>query len=1272
MKKYFLLVLSVWLATASALAIPAKRVPLTVSQSDGSSVTLFLQGDEYCHFYTTADGTPVYQNASGMYVPYDAEQLAALRARFADNYASRAQSRRDDRQGASSTEKGNGTQNVLVILAQYTDVKFSQSNPQEAFSKQFNDENYTATGGFGSARDYFIAQSDGKFTPQFDVYGPYTVSHEQSYYGGNDDNGSDKAAGEMISEALKLANGDVNFKKYDSDGNGIVDFCYVVYAGYGEAQGGGANTIWPHKWYLSSATGSALKLDGVQIDEYACSNELNGNSGTAIDGIGTICHEFSHCLGLPDFYDTVGDNFGMYSWSLMDYGCYNDNGRTPAGYTAYEKEFLGWTKIETLDNEQDLALTPLADGGKAYRIESSENTNEYYIIENIQQKDWNRGASGHGLLVTHVDYKAADWNSNSVNTSKQRMTIVAADNKYNRNSSSAAGDPYPGTTGNTELTDYSTPAATTNNGNTFSKPITEIKEENGVVYLSFMKGCADAPEAINATEVTASSFKARWKLTLGIESYQVDIFHIIGGEADTKNWNGTLLNERGELIQSHSTKGATLNIYNLEADNLYCYRVRCLKDGILSAYSNLTFVQTSSDKNELAVPAISKHEELTDTTLMIGWNAVEGATSYILEYEQQIEPINNQSGDGTVIAEETFNNVKSSCGEITRVLDLYTSTPDWRGQEVHAMGSCVRLGSEDEEGYLVTPYLHQQTGYVTIEFSVRKYSDKDDKPILHICLATDADPTYYTDQVGSYISSTEYANYYCVLGPLDTSSYIAFISDKVTDSKDHPMIALDDITIYWGDLTEEYSAPGANRVRFMDNDESQQIIPKQSKPEKIATSTKQYIDVEGTSYTFDDLKAGTYSFRVRAINGNTYSPFSDTFVYEMGNSSFEVNGMNYEMISEERKTVALKALRGEKFYEGDIVIPETVNYEGETYYVTTLADSVFRGCADLHSVVVPPSITFAGSKIFKGCKKLTYVDWQGTAAIDSTDFIGTAYNTLVYVNGDVIVDSPDVIIIRDGVADSITLSLNGSFIVPRAFKANYIEYVKNFEQPTIVGTTAGWETTVLPFDVQKVTHKTYGLLTPFGVDGSNKHFWLGQYNGTTFEYAKAIKANVPYIISFPNSEAYGSQGNLCGDITFCATNATVQATINVPEVKGTGTSYDFVPVYEKIYQANDRYMLNTYDEAAGVPVGSTFIPNRMSLRTFGAYMRNKGKTSAPQQFPILFETPIDESLPIHAPSDVYSIDGRCVRTAAEAASIGQTAGLQRGIYIINGHKVIIQ
>ena len=1274
MKKIALLFVATVIGVACAHAVPAFRTPKQFTQPDGSVITLTLQGDEFGHWWTTPDGRAVKRNANGMFVPCSTFELAAIQQRRLEaqrkRWPSQQSSLNAPNRRAGISKRPVGEQRVLVILAEFSDLPFVIDNPQETFKRHLNEEGYTASGGFGSARDYFIAQSDGKFTPQFDVWGPYKAPNPMKFYGGNDEGGRDQNAAQLIADVLKLANPDINFRDYDTDNDGVVDFCYVIYAGYGEAHNADANTIWPHQWKLSGGTGAAMKLDGVQVDEYACSCELYGNSGSKIDGIGTICHEFGHCLGLPDFYDT-GDagNFGMNAWSIMDYGCYNEGGYTPCGYTAYEKEFLGWMDIETLDEEQTVTLTPTADGGKAYRIENSSNTNEYLVVENIQQKGWNRSAYGHGMLVTHVDYKQSAWVSNTVNNNNpQRMTIVPADGTYSKSRSGLAGDPYPGTSGNRELTDYSDPIALTNDGNFFSQPITEITEQDGIVTFEFLKNSGEATTALQATNVNEYSFNARWKFRIGTENYTLEVFHITGEiPEDPNEWGVPLLNAQGELIATVQTNKAEKVISNLEAGHLYCYRVRCLKDGNLSPFSNLIYVKTSIDEGKVAAPVMYAPKK-EDTNATFSWSPVEGADRYILEYGPVPKDASYAIPDGRLLLNEEFKTVKSNSGDISRVLDMYTDTTDWRGDEVHGKAGEVYIGNEEERGYLITPFLPQTNGKVTIFFTVSKHSSKDEKPILYIGLATDADKVHYTDMIGLYVESTDAVNYYTVLGPLDTGSYIAFISEKRDDSDDTPRVSLDNLSVFWGDLSDELKISGAQRIQPQDKDEVGAEAPRFTLPARVPTSDRIFVETADTTFQLNEMEDGTYTCRVRAIKGNDYSPYSDMRSVTIGKDFFNVNGMFFELTSEEKLTVQMVPFNDGRTYKGDLVVPETITHEGVTYTVTALGDSVFRGCNELTSVTVPSSIAYAGSTMFKGCRQLAYVDWNSQAPIDTTYFNGVGYNTLLYVHGDTEAITEDAIIVRDGQTDSITLNLNSPFIVPYEFKARYIEYAKDFSQKNIIGTTSGWETLVLPFDVQKVSHEEKGVITPFGVSGSDNHFWLGTWNGNAFEHATTMHAHVPYIVSFPNSTDYDPARCISGLITFSADNAIVHTTTNVPAV--SGTAFDFVPIYKKIYKAPDHYMLNTYDNSSSAPAGSTFQSDKMSLRTFGAYMQPKGGSNAPRELPIRFDDNEGEINDCMIPSTaIFTPDGRLIR---QESSGNSTDGLQHGTYITKGKKILVR
>ena len=436
-KLIFTFALAVLALTVSA--VPAKPgLFRTLTLSDGTTVKAQLVGDEHGHYWLSADGR-AYQQMDGM-AYFSEVSLDAVKTK-AQARRSQANARRAKRLEAPRRigEVGNyiGKKKGIIILVNFSNVAFQKDNNNALYQRIANEKNFSYGDFKGSMYDYFYAQSEGKFELTFDVVGPVEVSNTQYYYGSNDSGGNDKYPATMVIEALKLVDSKVNFADYDWDGDGKVDQVYVVYAGKGEADGGASTTIWPHEWELSSAArygdgDGAQTLDGVKIDTYACGGELNGSGN--IDGIGTMCHEFSHCLGYPDFYDTdYSGGQGMGYWDLMDGGSYNGDGYQPAGYTSYERWMAGWKEpVELTTTTQVANMKALQDGGEAYIVYNNGNRNEYFLLENRQFTGWDASLPGEGLLILHVDYSASAWAGNTPNDtpSHQRMTWIPADNEY--------------------------------------------------------------------------------------------------------------------------------------------------------------------------------------------------------------------------------------------------------------------------------------------------------------------------------------------------------------------------------------------------------------------------------------------------------------------------------------------------------------------------------------------------------------------------------------------------------------------------------------------------------------------------------------------------------------------------------------------------------------------------------------------------------------------------------------------------------------------------
>lgn len=564
------------LLSLTALAVPPRKTQATLQQPDGTMLTVLLRGGEHCRYFTTADGLPLMRTADGSFyyaaltggqlqattqlahdaslrtsselafidtqaaTPADLQTLltASSLQREATRRAKNALRKQAERVGARSVYSGE--RRGLVILVNYTDKQMTSASTTEKFKRMFNEAGYSDDGNSMSVSDYFEEQSYGQFKLTFDVVGPVTVSHDMAYYGA-DVNGSDQRPGEMIAEACRLVNDSVDFNTYDWDGDGEAELVFVVYAGYGQSadQYTLANTIWPHQWYLSSQNIN-LVLDGVRIDNYACSCELNGYYGSTMAGIGAPCHEFSHCFGLPDLYDTANSiNFGMNYWSLLCYGCYCGDGYAPCGYTSYERWASGWMEPTELNDSTAVKdMKPLAESPEAYVIYNDANHNEYYLLENRQYVRSDAEIYGHGMLVLHVDYDQETWLNNTVNNTAnhQRCTIIAADGSYS--TFSIGGDPFPGTGNVTSLTDDTTPAATLYNANTdgqklMHKPLTNITESNdGLISFDFMGGAKKEVSAIRG--ITLSDVSTATPVTVVNASGQTVLEGTYGQFASTQ------------------------------------------------------------------------------------------------------------------------------------------------------------------------------------------------------------------------------------------------------------------------------------------------------------------------------------------------------------------------------------------------------------------------------------------------------------------------------------------------------------------------------------------------------------------------------------------------------------------------------------------------------------------------------------------------------------------------------------------------------------------
>lgn len=405
-----------------------------------------------------------------------------------------------------------GNRHQLVVLASFQDQDFAEGHPAAlaTWNNIFNTENYSEGSFFGSVHDYFMAQSYGQFNLTFDllivelpdVCWKYRSTYEHDEY-----------SQFMVDDIVDvLQTQTIDWSLYDWDGDSFVDQLLIIYAGKGMNAGGGSSTIWPHQWWLSRHENletaddedfrsyRTITVDAREyyIDSYCCVQEVV-NTSDVETSFGTLCHEYSHCFGLPDFYE--GSTSFVGEWDLMDYGNYSDRGFRPCGYSAHERMLMGWLTPTELTSPASITDMPaLCDEPQAYLIRNDGSENEYYIVENRQQKGWDEKLPGSGIVIFHVDYDPSIWESSvevTNSSSKKRYYIFPANNKSRL--TYCAGWAYPymvaGSSGNDSianncLTNTSKPAAKLNNANTdgkllMSKPITQLSvDADG--YASFV------------------------------------------------------------------------------------------------------------------------------------------------------------------------------------------------------------------------------------------------------------------------------------------------------------------------------------------------------------------------------------------------------------------------------------------------------------------------------------------------------------------------------------------------------------------------------------------------------------------------------------------------------------------------------------------------------------------------------------------------------------------------------------------------------------------
>lgn len=403
-----------------------------------------------------------------------------------------------------------GEQKSIVILVEYQDVKF-QYGDFDYFNRMLNEEGFSDFGSLGSARDWFVFNSNRKFLPDFDVFGVVTLPKDRKYYGGNDRFGDDKNSHMMVLDAMRILDDTVDFSQYDRDGDGIIDNVFVFYAGQGEHDSNISEAVWPHSWNMADACpDEKFFFDGVQLLQYGCTCEYP-NGYQRPDGIGTFVHEFSHVIGLPDLYNTIyGGGFTPGEWSVLDQGPYNNDRLTPPNYSSYEKCALGWVDMLPLA-PGTVEIPDFSDSNIAFALPTEKDC-EFFFFENRQQKGNDAFIPGHGMLVWHIDYNERAWDQNVINNNAnhQRVDLIEADNK--KSQSTRAGDAFPGASNVSEFTFSSQPALRSWAKKNVGVNIVNIEETaGGTIRLNVEKNSDDS--SVTAVDVASDSRNVYYDLT---------------------------------------------------------------------------------------------------------------------------------------------------------------------------------------------------------------------------------------------------------------------------------------------------------------------------------------------------------------------------------------------------------------------------------------------------------------------------------------------------------------------------------------------------------------------------------------------------------------------------------------------------------------------------------------------------------------------------------------------------------------------------------------
>ena len=915
MKRFSTLLMLLLSCALAAMAVPAKPGWHTLNQSDGTTLTVQAVGNAFNHALLTSDGLMVALGDDGdFYYKSSLTGLTTVRAHEVNDRnatevafveAQRTHLTMPHKEfkplhgksafgvGGSNADAdvpAQGNRKVPIILVEYQDKRFKNTREQII---------QAMLTGNTSVQQYFKDQSNGKYDPDFEVFGIYTLSQNRQYYGGNNSSGDDKGLGSMVTEACQLAAADgVSFNRFDTNSDNYCDVVIVIYAGVGEAQASYSvpNSIWPCNWNLQSASyygmggNGAFRPSGsnVYVNNFAVFNEVHGSNdnGSTIDGIGTFCHEFGHCLGLPDFYDTnYGGHYGMGSWDIMDTGCYADDTYTPIGYSAYEKNFMGWIDY-VIPNPGTYYTLPIwnqknEDTDKALFLQSDINGNEFFVIENRRQQGWDRYLPAQGLLIHHITYSASRWTQNTPNNQNiQLITIMPADNSLNTNSES--GDTWP-RNNKTEFTDNSTPAARLNmaaNGNIsgnagyLGKPVTEmVINSDGTASFWYIKGAITDPTIEVSTE----------NLNCGatpVNSSITKMFTVTGlaltdnVNLDLNDPNGVFAVNPTVINSSNAANGVTVTVtFSPTAVQNYSATLTLTSPGA----ENVTVTVTGQGLIETYAPVMLPAEEeyINLTEFRADWTdqtPAANVASYTLEVN--LKPDGPVAVEGGICDFTDIEAVTNDEGSLPNVVSSATDyLPEgWTAENLfyvndgHIITGATSSWWSSTYGAIVSPVL-DLTGnnQVTVVARVKSFNPAS-YGTAQVRISTGAGSRDYT------LNSTDQEEFMEIVAVLNCSA-----SDQVRVQGRASYVAIQSVYIYPGDIT-------ANAM-FRASE----------------TGNETYRLITGITdrfYTVRDLQAeGTYVYKVKALyvdgTESAWSNQEEVTLFQNGHG-FELGDVNHD------------------------------------------------------------------------------------------------------------------------------------------------------------------------------------------------------------------------------------------------------------------------------------------------------------------------------------------------------------------------------------------